>query len=150
MSDFVSIAINDSQVRQALRRLESSVADMTPAMRAIAASLAHVTEENFEAEGRPSWTPSQRASRGGGVTLQDSGQLAGSLVTDYDPHSSVIGSNLPYARIQHLGGQAGRNQAVELEARPYLPMTAEGELQPEAGEAIVATVLRHLQRAAGG
>ncbi|UTH73969.1 phage virion morphogenesis protein [Chromobacterium sp. IIBBL 290-4] len=150
MSDFVSITIQDDQVQRVLRRLETSVADMTPAMRAIAASLAFITEENFEAEGRPSWTPSQRASRDGGVTLQDRGQLAASVVTDHDPHSSVIGSNLPYARIQHLGGQAGRNEAVELEPRPYLPMTEDGELQPEAGEAVIGAVMRHLQHAAAG
>ncbi|MEN3809477.1 phage virion morphogenesis protein [Chromobacterium piscinae] len=149
MSDFVSIVIQDDQVQRALRRLESSVADMTPAMRAIAASLAFITEENFEAEGRPSWTPSQRATNEGGVTLQHRGQLAASVVTAYDALSSQIGSNLDYARIHQLGGHAGRNQAVELEPRPYLPMNEDGVLQPEAGEAVIGAVMRHLQHAAG-
>ncbi|QND84178.1 Phage virion morphogenesis protein [Chromobacterium vaccinii] len=148
MSDFVSIVIQDDQVQRVLRRLESSVADMTPAMRAIAASLAFITEENFEAEGRPSWTPSQRATNDGGVTLQHRGQLAASVVTTYDAHSSQIGSNLDYARIHQLGGDAGRNQTVELEPRPYLPMNEDEELQPEASEAVIRAMFEHLKRAA--
>ena len=37
--------------------------------------------------------------------------------------SAVIGSNLEYAAIHQLGGQAGRNKAVEIPARPYLFLT---------------------------
>lgn len=149
MSDFVSITVDDKQLQAALQRLESSVLDMTPAMRKIAGTLAHVVEENLEAEGRPRWTPSQRASSEGGVTLQQTGRLASSIVTDYDAASVVIGSNAEYARIHQLGGKAGRGHSVELPARPYLPVTADGDLQPEASEAVLGTVLRHLKTAAG-
>ncbi|UDM18429.1 phage virion morphogenesis protein [Vogesella sp. XCS3] len=149
MSDFVSITVDDSQLQAALARLESSVLDMTPAMRKIAGTLAMVVEDNFAAEGRPRWTPSQRASSENGVTLQQTGRLASSIVTDYDAASVVIGSNAEYARIHQVGGQAGRGHAVELPARPYLPVTADGDLQPEASEAVLGTVLRHLKTAAG-
>ncbi|RAS18929.1 phage virion morphogenesis protein [Microvirgula sp. AG722] len=149
MSDFVSITVDDSQLQAALQRLESSVLDMTPAMRKIAGTLAHAVEENLEAEGRPRWAPSQRASSEGGVTLQQSGRLASSVVTDYDAASVVIGSNTEYARIHQLGGKAGRGHSVELPARPYLPITADGDLQPESSEAVLGTVLRHLKTAAG-
>ncbi|MEC5207398.1 phage virion morphogenesis protein [Vogesella perlucida] len=149
MSEFVSITVDDSQLQAALARLESSVLDMTPAMRKIAGTLAHVVEENLEAEGRPRWTPSQRASSEGGVTLQQTGRLASSIVTDYDAASVVIGSNAEYARIHQLGGKAGRGHSVELPARPYLPVTADGDLQPEASEAVLGAVLRHLKTAAG-
>ena len=149
MSDFVSITVDDSQLQAVLKRLESSVLDMTPAMRKIAGTLAMVVEDNFEAEGRPRWTPSQRASSEGDVTLQQTGRLASSIVTDYDAASVVIGSNVEYARIHQLGGQAGRGRKVELPARPYLPITADGDLQPEASDAVLATVLRHLKTAAG-
>lgn len=149
MSEFVSITVDDSQLQAALKRLESSVLDMTPAMRKIAGTLAMVVEDNFEAEGRPRWTPSQRASSEGGVTLQQTGRLASSIITDYDAASVVIGSNVEYARIHQLGGQAGRGHKVELPARPYLPVTADGDLQPEASDAVLATVLRHLKTAAG-
>lgn len=149
MSEFVSITVDDKQLQAALARLESSVLDMTPAMRKIAGTLAHVVEENLEAEGRPRWKPSQRASSESGVTLQQTGRLASSIVTDYDASSVVIGSNAEYARIHQLGGKAGRGHSVELPARPYLPVTADGDLQPEASEAVLATVLRHLKTAGG-
>lgn len=149
MNEFVSITVDDKQLQAALARLESSVLDMTPAMRKIAGTLAMVVEDNFAAEGRPRWTPSQRASSESGVTLQQTGRLASSIVTDYDAASVVIGSNAEYARIHQLGGQAGRGHAVELPARPYLPVTADGDLQPEASEAVLGTVLRHLKTAAG-
>ena len=34
-----------------------------------------------------------------------------------------IGSNLDYAAIHQLGGQAGKNKKVEIPARPYLKLT---------------------------
>ena len=37
--------------------------------------------------------------------------------------SAVIGSNLEYAAIHQLGGQAGKNKSVEIPARPYLKLT---------------------------
>lgn len=149
MNEFVSITVDDKQLQAALARLESSVLDMTPAMRKIAGTLAMVVEDNFAAEGRPRWMPSQRASSESGVTLQQTGRLASSIVTDYDAASVVIGSNAEYARIHQLGGKAGRGQSVEVEARPYLPVTTDGDLQPEASEAVLGTVLRHLKTAAG-
>ena len=57
------------------------------------------------------------------MILQVSGQLASSVNTYYDNDSAVIGSNLEYAAIHQLGGQAGRNKSVEIPARPYLKLT---------------------------
>ena len=37
--------------------------------------------------------------------------------------NEVIGSNLDYAAIHQLGGQAGKNQSVTVPARPYLQLT---------------------------
>ena len=58
-----------------------------------------------------------------GQILQVSGQLASSISTQYDDESAVIGSNLDYAAIHQLGGQAGKNKKVEIPARPYLKLT---------------------------
>lgn len=55
--------------------------------------------------------------------MQVSGQLASSVNTYYDNDSAVIGSNLEYAAIHQLGGQAGRNKKVTIPARPYLKLT---------------------------
>lgn len=173
MSDFVSITIDDSQLEGALRRLEQAGGDLTPAMRKISQALLKVTEDNLEAEGRPKWEPlaePTRQTRLGGKKaykkngelrvsaqrqlasfriLQFTGQLASSVTTDYDSTQAVIGSNKVYAAIQQFGGEAGRGGAVEIPARPYLPITADGNLQSEAREEVLDTTLRHLKTAAG-
>ena len=58
-----------------------------------------------------------------GQILQVSGQLVSSISTQYGDESAVIGSNLDYAAIHQLGGQAGENKKVEIPARPYLKLT---------------------------
>ena len=95
--------------------------------------MAYSTEENFANEGRPKWvdlaesTKKKRQKTGHypGQILQVTGQLASSTSTHYDEDSAVIGSNLDYAAIHQLGGQAGRKKAVSIPARPYLQLTDE-------------------------
>lgn len=174
MSEFVSIIVDDSQLGAALRRLEHAGIDLAPAMRKIAQAMHKVTEDNFAAEGRPKWKPlsevtkhrrlggkkaykkngaltaaAQRRQDAGFRILQHTGQLASSISTDYDSTSAVVGSNLMYAAIHQFGGMAGRGRKVAIPARPYLPMTADGNLQPQAREEVLDTVLRHLKTAAG-
>ena len=90
------------------------------------------TEDNFKDEGRPEkWvdlsetTKKQRQKIGKypGQILQVSGQLASFVSTAYDDNSAVIGSNLAYAAIHQLGGQAGKNKKTTIPARPYLKLT---------------------------
>ncbi|MDN8053830.1 putative phage Mu G virion morphogenesis protein [Burkholderia aenigmatica] len=174
MSDFVSITVDDSQLQAALQRLEHAGVDLSPAMRKIAQALHKVTEDNFAAEGRPKWTPlaeatkharlggkktykkngeltaaAQRRQDAGFRILQHTGDLAGNISTDYDSTQAVVGSNKEYAAIHQFGGMAGRGRKVEIPARPYLPLTTDGDLQPEAREEVLDTILRHLKRAAG-
>ncbi|VVD97904.1 phage virion morphogenesis protein [Pandoraea communis] len=171
MSEFVRIDIDDSRLQAGLKHLASAASDMTPAMRKIAATLESVVEENFEAEGRPRWTPSGRAKSEAGVTLQKSGRLAASVTTDHNANTVVIGSNVVYARIHQLGGKTsphvirprakkalafgGRvlasvnHPGSDIPARPFLPVTSDGALQPEATDAVLGTILRHLKAAAG-
>ena len=100
-------------------------------MKNIAGILAYSTEENFANEGRPKWidlaesTKKKRKKTGHypRQILQVTGQIASSISTHYDEDSAVIGSNLDYAAIHQLGGQAGRNKAVAIPARPYLQLT---------------------------
>ena len=91
-----------------------------------------ILEENFANEGRPDkWldlserTKKQRKKTGHwpGQILQVSGQLASSINTYYDDESAIIGSNLDYAAIHQLGGQAGKKKAVSIPARPYLKLS---------------------------
>ncbi len=174
MSDFVSISVDDRELKAALKRLERVGGDLSPAMRKIAQALHKVAEDNFAAEGRPKWKPlsevtkhmrlggdkaykkngsltaaAQRRQDAGFRILQHTGQLASSVATDYNGAQAVIGSGLQYAAIHQFGGEAGRNRKVSIAARPYLPMTADDKLQPEARQEVLDTVLRHLQGATG-
>ena len=146
----VKAILVDGETRAALTRLELASRNMGEAMKAIAASLADEVEENFEQQGRPRWqalkNPSEK--RQGGRILQDSGQLAASVSTRSNRNMAMVGTNKVYGAIHQFGGQAGRGRKVTLVARPFLPVTASGELQAEAKTEVLATVLRHLQNAA--
>ena len=132
MSDSVEIRLDSKDVEKALLQVAQKCEDMRPLMKNIAGIMADATEQNFENEGRPDkWqelakrTIKQRTKTKHypGKILQVEGRLALSVTTQYDNDSAVIGSNLAYARIHQLGGQAGKNQSVEIPARPYLFLT---------------------------
>lgn len=115
-----------------MQELASRGENLRPLMKNIAGIMATATEDNFKDEGRPEkWvdlsetTKKQRQKIGKypGQILQVSGQLASSVSTAYDDNSAVIGSNLAYAAIHQLGGQAGKNKKTTIPARPYLKLT---------------------------
>ncbi len=134
MSDPIEIKIDNKEVESRLLDLAQKSENLRPLMKNIAGIFAYSTEENFKNEGRPDkWTDlaestkKQRTKTGHypGQILQVSGQLASSISTYYDNDSAVIGSNLDYAAIHQLGGQAGKNQSVTIPARPYLQLNNE-------------------------
>lgn len=134
MSDPIEIKIDNKEVESKLLDLAQRSENLRPLMKNIAGVFAYSTEENFKEEGRPDkWadlaesTKKQRTKTGHypGQILQVSGQLASSISTYYDNDSAVIGSNLDYAAIHQLGGQAGKNQSVTIPARPYLQLNNE-------------------------
>lgn len=132
MSNPIKIKIDNNAVNEKLLEIAQKSENLRPLMKNIAGIFAYSTEENFKNEGRPDkWTElsestiKQRTKKKQwpGMILQVSGQLASSVNTYYDNDSAVIGSNLEYAAIHQLGGQAGRNKSVEIPARPYLNLT---------------------------
>lgn len=153
------VVVDDRQLVQALQHLKAAGQDMTPAMRKIAQAMSLIVEDNFEAEGQPKWKAlsdvtvalrtkaAKGKTEGGFRILQDAGQLAGSIATAHSSDHATIGSNLVYAAIHQFGGMAGRGKKVEIPARPFLPITADGKLQPEASEEVLDTVMRHLRTA---
>jgi len=137
-----------------LEQVADGLSNATPLMRAIAAELESQTEANFEAEGRPHWmglapsTKRQREKQGtwpGKILQRSAGGLAASITSEHDADSATIGSNKVYAAIQHLGGQAGRGRKVKIPAREYLPVTAQGDLQPAAEEGVLGVVNDYLR-----
>lgn len=136
MSEQIEIKLNNKEIEKYLLELAQKAENLRPVMKNIAGILAYSTEENFKTEGRPDkWidlaesTKKQREKKGHwpGQILQVSGQLAASINTYYDNDSAVIGSNLDYAAIHQLGGQAGKNKSVDIPARPYILLQKEDE-----------------------
>ena len=132
MSDFIEIKIDNQEVERRLQEIAKKSSNLRPLMKNIAGIFASATEDNFAEEGRPDkWidlsdvTKKQRKKIGKypGQILQVTGQLASSVNTYYDDDSAIIGSNLAYAAIHQLGGQAGKNKKVTIPARPYLKLT---------------------------
>ena len=128
----IEIKIDNKDVDRKLLELAQKSENLRPLMKNIAGIFASATEENFKNEGRPDkWTELSEATKKQrtkqkkwpGQILQVSGQLASSISTQYDDESAVIGSNLDYAAIHQLGGQAGKNKKVTIPARPYLKLT---------------------------
>ena len=128
----IEIKIDNKDVDRKLLELAQKGENLRPLMKNIAGIFASATEENFKNEGRPDkWTELSEATKKQrtkqkkwpGQILQVSGQLASSISTQYDDESAIIGSNLDYAAIHQLGGQAGKNKKVEIPARPYLKLT---------------------------
>ena len=151
----LTIELNHQRLQQTLDQIEDDIGDLTPLMQAIAAELASQTEENFEHEGRPQWpelsdvTTGRRAETGHwpGKMLQVSAAgLAASITTQATDSTALVGSNKPYAAMMQFGGdQADFPQLWgDIPSRPYLPMDAEGNLQPEAEKAILDLALAHL------
>ena len=130
--DSLQLNVDNKEVTEALLNLAKRTENLRPLMKSIAGIFASSTEENFKNEGRPDkWTDladitkenRRKQHKYPGQILQVEGNLASSVNTQYDENSAVIGSNLPYAAIHQLGGQAGRNKKVKIPARPYLHLT---------------------------
>lgn len=122
MSGLIEVIID---IGDAVRRLDRAAAVLdNPAdlYRSIAQSLESVTEGNFEAQGRPHWTPlakstmqdRMRRNKGGStlMILHDSGVLAASVTSSFGADFALIGaggtSETNYAAIQQFGGEIKR------------------------------------------
>ena len=170
-----------------LARVAEGLRSPLPLFRDIAGFLEKETEDNFAAQGRPTWlglSPRTLKRRGADAKiLQDTGRLAGSIAIRYDRTHATVGSNVRYAAIHQLGGTiqraayskqvrhrttakgellrtAGFNgrglvfakgshkraltrwfevpaHAINIPARPFLPFTGQGVLQPSTRDGVV-------------
>ncbi|MBK3440790.1 phage virion morphogenesis protein [Pseudomonas lactis] len=154
-----TIELDQQRLQDVLRKVEWAVGDLAPLMRSVATELGSITEENLEEQGRPDWADlsdvrvGQREKDGtwpGQMLQVSSAGLAASISTHATDSSAVVGSNKPYAAMMHFGGTKAEFPHLwgDIPARPYLPMDAEGVVQPEAEEAILDLALMHLEKAA--
>lgn len=122
MADGVNftIAVHGAEdIGRALVGLQLRMQDLRPVLREIGASLLTSTQRRFEDEQGPDGSPWPTNQRGGAI-LRDSGRLYQSLTYAADHHQVEVGTNVVYARIHQLGGQAGRGRAVTIKPRPFL------------------------------
>lgn len=149
------IELDHQHLQQTLSKVEQSIGDLTSLMHSLAAELASQTEENFEHEGRPYWhelsdaTIGHRAKTGhwpGKMLQVNAAGLAASITTQATDSSALVGSNKPYAAMMQFGGDEADFPQLwgDIPGRPYLPMDAEGNLQPEAEKTILDLALAHL------
>ena len=154
------ISLDASSLEHGLGQLLKNATHPRPMMKAIAAELLSITEDNFESEswGGKKWSANARS----GKILQKSGQLAASIHTASGNNFARIGTNKPYAAIHHLGGtikaknkpylvfKVGdgfrRVKQVKIPARPYLPMSKGGTLQAGAESRLLDVALDALAR----
>lgn len=152
------IKIESQAVTSALERMARAGTNMSPLMRSISVELLSHTEANFEAEGRPKWfglkpsTISMRTKRGtwpGRMLQVSTGGLAPSVANSVssDATSATIGSNKVYAAMQQLGGTTSSRSMIPnkvISPRPFLPVDAQGNLQPEAEDSILGIANNYL------
>lgn len=154
----LTIELNNQRLQQTLSHIEDAIGDLTPLMQAIAAELASQTEENFEHEGRPEWpelsdvTTERRAKQGhwpGQMLQVSAGGLAASITTNATDSSAMVGSNKPYAAMMQFGGEQADFPQLwgDIPARPYLPLTEECKLPPQAERAVSMLLMLHLHGA---
>lgn len=137
----------DENVTDLFLRAIAFGADMSETMHEVAGRMQLGAQQRFESELDPDgvpWQPSQRALRGSGKTLQDTGDLLSAASSDaaldwgadYAAHGveASFGAAV-YARIHQLGGTAGRGGSAYLPARPYLGMS---DADADAIEEIIA------------
>lgn len=131
----VSIKTNIRDLASVGKKLDAVLAragNFEPMLDDIGGYLVFSTQQRFETgrgpDGAP-WKPSIRALAQGGQTLVDQAFLVQSITHNAGSDRVVVGSNLIYAAIHQEGGKAGRNQSVDLPARPYLGISPEDDLE---------------------
>lgn len=140
MSGMWDVIIDIADAVRRLERASAAMSDASDLFQAIAQDMESITQANFEAQGRPEWaaleksTIRARLKRNKGssalMILQDSGLLAGSIASEYGSDYSVIGTNVPYARIHQYGGEIQRDGG-EIDIR--LRTDRRGNLLRQAG-----------------
>lgn len=122
MTDGVNftVKVQDGEaIGRALVGLQLRMRDLRPVLRGIGASLLTSTQRRFEDEQGPSGAAWDATLRGGSI-LRDSGRLYQSLTFAVGQAQVEVGTNVAYARIHQMGGQAGRGRKVTIAPRPYL------------------------------
>lgn len=140
MSGFkYTISIEDDEIDHGMGALVGKMENLAAFHRSVGEHMLNSTEDRFDTETAPDGTPwvhhapatvANRLRRNGNAELtilRESGALAGSFNYKADDTQVEIGTPIIYAAIHHFGGAAGRNQSVDIPARPILGVSSDDE-----------------------
>lgn len=117
------VSLNWGGLDKAMGTAARRLADRKQLLSTVGEALVSGTQQRFldgeDPEGK-AWDPSHRATEHGGKTLTDTARLMQSIDYAATADSVMVGSNVVYARIHQMGGQAGRGHKVTIPVRPYL------------------------------
>lgn len=149
--------VNDQELQLRLKRFLARIGP-APLLRVAGEVMRGSIKRTFREQGSPagSWPPlaasTLKRGRGGAgrKMLIQSGRLKNSVTYTVSGNTLTIGTNLTYAAIQQLGGEAGRKppfkkkggKRAQIPARPYLVF------RPEDPERIQAAMERVIDAAA--
>lgn len=125
----VTITVDQSSIDHVFTALTQAADDLAPAMRAIGEYLITATQDRFDLQQDPqgnAWTPlstSTKERKRLDKILTESSRLRDSISYQANSTEVRVGTNAIYAAIHQLGGEAGRNHAVTIPARPYLGLS---------------------------
>lgn len=152
----LDIDVNSQELEKALSQLDSNLKVTSSLMRRIAGALKTRTDMNirqgisadggpFKELAEPTIKQRTKKNKWPGRILQVENLLNRSVTTDSGKEYAAIGSNLPGARRQQLGDIKPDKRGVELPARPYMPVQADGELQKDVVPILLEMTLKHLE-----
>lgn len=144
--------LGEDITQRAKQRFETSTApDGTPwapnsdtTLRA----LLHSNGKNFTKKGAVS-ARGGKALAGKKPLIGESRDLSRQIHPSYSDNSVTVSASPVYAAIQQFGGKKSQfpNLWGGIPARPFLPVTADGQLYPDEAHDIIAAVNRYLQQA---
>lgn len=137
----IEIQHNSAAILDAFNQLLERSQAMEPVMRALSGVMTGAVEDAFEQQKAPDGTPWASLSEDTtiprrkaknhwpGQTLQDSGQLAASVHSEYGDDYATVGTNKPYAAMMQFGGKKADFPHLwgDIPARPFLGLSAGDE-----------------------
>ncbi|MDD3770489.1 MAG: phage virion morphogenesis protein [Sulfuricurvum sp.] len=158
----IQIEIQSADVMGAIEQLHRKIGNLSEPMGDIGNYLMNMTEESFDNERSPdgeAWHPlaestlRYKAKYGGHKILQskDSNTVR-SLSHDASDTSVIVGVNAYSSKgyeypIAHQFGtdKAGRSKSVRIEARPFFPITQDGELVDNVKVEVLEIIMGYLE-----
>ncbi len=156
MSEMINIQVTGAdQVDHAIAQLLHKMQNLQKPFGAVGAYLMNIMEESFDSETSPdghAWHPladstkAYKAKHGGSKILQSSGRnLRESTGYNADDTSMIVGVNAyskdryPYPIVHQFGTEDGK-----IEARPFMPITRDGELYDNVNVEVLDILLGYL------